>query len=240
MILCLWYQIKDYYIFKHRLVLCIYLCERIIMGSFTNTKKLTKTDKTCQFFHCQILGFSDGSTSFYSIFLEVFVLKLTQHTLLGANASTGRLRGKVMGSFSNTLRLTKTDSTYPKLSLSNSRIFRRFDFRLCLPTLNEHTLLGANASTGRLRGKETLPDERTATAGFMQLIVAPNGYKNCSALWKRRQYPLRSNCSRVNVPMIRMKTRCVILEGLGYFQLIYSVFTNLGHMMTSTSVLLFI
>jgi hypothetical protein len=44
------------------------------------------------------------------------------------------------------------------------------------------TLPGYRAQIGRLSGKDTLPDDNTAIDGFITLIVAPNGYRNVSAL----------------------------------------------------------
>lgn len=41
-----------------------------------------------------------------------------------------------------------------------------------------------NARTGLLRGKQTEPVERMATAGFITLSVAPYGYTNVRALRK--------------------------------------------------------
>lgn len=43
------------------------------------------------------------------------------------------------------------------------------------------------ARTGLLRGKQTEPVERTATAGLITLSVAPYGYTNVSALQERRR-----------------------------------------------------
>lgn len=53
------------------------------------------------------------------------------------------------------------------------------------------TLTVCRAQTGRLSGQLTLPVERTATAGFATLIVAPNGYKKDNALKNIKHQKLR-------------------------------------------------
>ena len=40
---------------------------------------------------------------------------------------------------------------------------------------------------GLFRGNETLPVERTETAGFMTFSVAPYGYTNVSDLWRIKE-----------------------------------------------------